>query len=133
MPTVPLSLSFVCRSIKKIPSEMILGYKESKSLTLNVKYPNTLMIPLLSVLFFHGSQSSFSKSLDLLDTFALVSGLLNSITKKLKPFGLAPVNVQKSPSSPRNQYYGPKIKYMHWEYGFQLSKILMHMSAFRKR
>ena len=27
---------------------MILGYKESKSLTLNVKYHNTLMIPLSS-------------------------------------------------------------------------------------
>ena len=37
MPTVPLSL---------FPSEMILGYKESKSLTLNVKYHNTLMIQL---------------------------------------------------------------------------------------
>ena len=32
----------------EIPSEMILGYKESKSLTLNVKYHNTLMIPLSS-------------------------------------------------------------------------------------
>ena len=53
---------------------MIQGYKESKSLTLNVKYPNTLMIPLLSF-FFHRSQSSFSRSLDPLDTFALISGL----------------------------------------------------------
>ena len=64
-----------CPSIQKIPSEMILGYKESKSLTLKVKYPNALMITLSSVFFFHGSQSSFSRCLFLLDTFALISGL----------------------------------------------------------
>lgn len=51
---------------------MILGYKESKSLTLNVKYHN---IADDTTFILDGSQPSFSRSLYLLDTFALISGL----------------------------------------------------------
>ena len=41
-------LFILCAEVIEIPSEMILGYKESKSLTLNAKYHNTLMIQLSS-------------------------------------------------------------------------------------
>ena len=51
-----------------------------------------------------GSQSSFSRSLYLLDTFALISGLEVNYEK---------TEVQKSSFPPRNHYYGPKIRYMH--------------------
>ena len=80
-----------------------------------------------------GSQSSLSRSLYLLNTFALIYRVLKSNMKKLKVYGLAPENVQKSPSPPQNQYYGPKIKYMHWEYDFQILEILLHITAFWKR
>ena len=128
MPTVALSLYFVCRSIIIISvrnNTRIQGIKVLDTECKISQYADD------TTFILDGSQSSFSRSLYLLDTFALISGLKVNY-EKTDALWIGS-QVQKSPSPPRNQYYGPKIKYMHWEYGFQLWKILLYMSAFRKR
>ena len=73
MPTVPLSLYFVCRRIIIIISvrndTRIQGIKVLDTECKISKYADD------TTFILDGSQSSFSRSLYLLDTFALISGL----------------------------------------------------------
>ena len=63
-----------------------------------------------------GSQSSFSRSLYLLDTFA---SLLCVNYDKQRPFGLVRVKVHKPSSPQENLYYGLKRRFTLQEFGFR--------------
>ena len=130
MPTVPLSLYSVCRSIIIIISvrndTRMQGIKVLDTECKISKYADD------TTFILDGSQSSFSRSLYLLDTFALISGLKVDYEKTDTLWiGSCKRSEITLPSS--KQIFWPKIKYMHWEYGYQLWKILLRKSAFRKR
>ena len=132
MPTVPLSLYFVCRSIIIIISvrndTRIQGIKVLDTECKISQYADD------TTFILDGSQSSLSRSLYLLDSFGLTSGLKVNY-EKTEALWTSSFKSSEITLPSLKQYYGPKIhdKYMHWQYGFQLWKILLHMSAFWKR